>query len=103
VARVAPEATAFAHRHAAFALNIVATWPEPGPAAAVQHIDWARAASDAMAPHCTGGVYVNFLGDEGEERVRAAYTPAAYERLRQVKRRHDPRNVFRLNQNIRPD
>ncbi|MGZ6132813.1 MAG: FAD-binding oxidoreductase [Myxococcaceae bacterium] len=103
VARVAPEATAFAHRHAAFALNVVATWPEPGPAAAVPHMDWARAVSDAMAPHCTGGVYVNFLGDEGEERVRAAYPPATYQRLREVKRRHDPHNVFRLNQNIRPD
>lgn len=54
-----------------------------------------------MEPFATGGVYVNFLGNEGEARVRAAYGPN-YERLVEVKRRYDPENVFDMNQNIVP-
>jgi FAD/FMN-containing dehydrogenase len=49
------------------------------------------------------GVYVNFLGDEGDARVREAYPGDTWERLRAVKRRYDPGNLFRLNQNIPPD
>ena len=56
-----------------------------------------------MRPHATGGVYVNFLSqDEGEERVRAAYG-ANYPRLVALKNRYDPANLFRLNQNIKPE
>ncbi len=100
VARVAPEATAFAHRRAAFAVNAVGMWTDP--AESEGQIAWARAFAAALEPHANGGVYVNFLGDEGEERVRAAYGPATYARLAQVKAEYDPENVFRLNQNVRP-
>ena len=55
-----------------------------------------------MKPHSTGGAYVNFLGDEGHERVRAADGARKYQRLLQLKRRYDPDNFFRLNQNINP-
>ena len=55
-----------------------------------------------MQPYSTGGVYVNFLGDEGEGRVRAAYDPGKYERLVALKKRYDPTNFFHLNQNIKP-
>ncbi len=53
-----------------------------------------------MQPHGSGGVYVNFLGNEGLERVRAAYGEAKYDRLAQLKARWDPENLLRMNQNI---
>ena len=55
-----------------------------------------------MQPFSFGGVYVNFLGEEGEERVRAAYGEEKFERLTALKRKYDPTNFFRLNQNISP-
>jgi hypothetical protein len=63
---------------------------------------WTRELWDAMQPFAGDRVYVNNLGNEGPERVRAAYTPAIYERLVRLKDRCDPDNVFRMNQNIRP-
>jgi FAD/FMN-containing dehydrogenase len=102
VSRVPAESTAVAHRDAAFAINIIGMWSEPSAGEAETHTRWAREFSEAMAPHTTGGVYVNFLGNEGEERVRAAYGARTYGRLTEVKGKYDPENVFRLNQNIRP-
>jgi FAD/FMN-containing dehydrogenase len=66
-----------------------------------QERDWARDCWSALAPH-HAGVYVNWLMEEGERRVREAYGEPRYKRLQVVKRRYDPENVFRLNQNIRP-
>ena len=100
VARVPAEATAFAHRSSAYAVNIVATWIDR--ADDDRYVGWARAFSDALQPHANGGVYVNFLGEEGEARVRAAYGDRTYARLRRVKAQYDPENVFRMNQNIAP-
>jgi FAD/FMN-containing dehydrogenase len=102
LARVAEGATAYPQRDAAFNVNINAVWLEGDPRAD-EHNDWTRDFYAAVEPHAGGRVYVNFLGDEGEERVRAAYGEEKYERLRALKRRYDPTNVFRLNQNIRPD
>ncbi len=56
-----------------------------------------------MRPFTNGGAYVNFLGDEGEDRVRAAYGDVAYARLAEVKARYDAENVFGLNQNVKPN
>lgn len=100
VARIAEEATAFGNRHASLNLNINTRWTDSGEAD--RHIAWTRALFDAMQPFSTGGVYINFLGDEGEDRVRAAYGPRIYERLVALKSTYDPRNLFRLNQNIKP-
>jgi hypothetical protein len=55
-----------------------------------------------MQPFSAGGVYVNFLSNEGEDRVRAAYTPRVYQRLVALKNKYDPANFFSLNQNIKP-
>lgn len=99
IARVPQNESAYAGRLATHAININAAWREGGP----DHTDvaWARAFFRAMEPHSTGSVYVNFLTDEGEARVRAAYGPN-YDRLAAIKTRYDPDNVFRANQNIRP-
>jgi FAD/FMN-containing dehydrogenase len=66
------------------------------------NIAWARSFRRDMARHATGGIYLNFIGDEGQDRVRAAYGPANYERLTRIKAEYDPGNVFRGNQNIQP-
>jgi len=95
-----PEGSAFEDRRAGHAVNIDAVWSESSRAPAC--MAWTRSFWEALRPHSTGRVYVNFLGEEGQDRVRAAYGDAKYERLRALKRRYDPTNLFRLNQNIRP-
>jgi FAD/FMN-containing dehydrogenase len=99
IADVGPEATAYTHRHAPFILNINTRWLE-GDAA--EHLEWTRAFWESMRPYSAGGVYVNFLGQEGAERVREAYGDAKFERLVALKRQVDPENVLRINQNIPP-
>ena len=101
VARVSEEATAYSQRAAVHNVNIDAVWLPAEEDRAERERSWARAAYEAFAPHQLG-VYVNFLGDEGEERVRSAYGDAKCRRLAEIKARYDPENVFRLNQNIRP-
>jgi FAD/FMN-containing dehydrogenase len=100
LARVGDE-TAFSQRDAAHNVNINAVWAEEDPDAA-RHIAWAGDFFDAMQSHAGGRVYVNFLGDEGQDRVRQAYGTRNYERLVELKRAYDPTNFFRLNQNIQP-
>ena len=99
MARVPADATAFAHRDAKVMLIIIAQYEDP--ATEPVHKAWTVALHDALGANATG-VYSNFLESEGEERIREAYPPATYERLAEVKRRYDPANLFRLNQNIRP-
>jgi len=99
IGRGGAETAAFGHRDAMFDFAILTVWEDPAESA--EHITWARDFADAMQPHSTG-VYVNNLGTEGTERVRAAYAPETYERLVALKQTYDPFNVFRLNQNIAP-
>jgi hypothetical protein len=98
VARVAPDATAFAHRGARHLVWIVNMWtgdddPEP-------NVAWGRALAAALRPYASGAVYVNALGEE-PDRVQAAYG-RNWPRLVELKRRYDAENVFRLNANVRP-
>ncbi|MFI7405690.1 FAD-binding oxidoreductase [Streptomyces sp. NPDC049541] len=99
VRRTGPDAAAFAHRDAEFALNIVGIWADRADDR--DGTAWTRDFWAAIRPH-TSGVYVNFLGAEGADRVRTAYDDRAWTRLTEVKRHWDPDNVFRLNQNISP-
>jgi FAD/FMN-containing dehydrogenase len=99
VARVPSEATAFAHRRRQLMVNVAAMYasPEEDPV----HRVWAEDAAAALRQG-EDGAYVNFLADEGVERVRAAYPGATWDRLAEVKGRYDPENVFRVNQNVPP-
>lgn len=97
--RVAADSTAFAQRDVRYFVLLGPQWSpgdDPTP-----HAAWADQFWAALQPHTTSGVYVNYLGDEDDQRVRTAYGPN-YTRLAQLKRRFDPANVFRLNQNVRP-
>ncbi len=98
VARVPVEATAFAHRQRRIMTN-VATFYQ-GPQERQEREAWVAAFAEALRQGDTAA-YVNFLGDEGPARTRDAYPGATWERLVAIKRRYDPENLFRLNQNIR--
>jgi FAD/FMN-containing dehydrogenase len=102
IARVPADATAFSYRDAALILTVPAIWAsgdeDPAP-----HKAWARALWSDLQRVSSGGGYVNQLdADEGPSRTRDAYAPATWRRLVALKRRYDPDNVFRLNQNIPP-
>ena len=97
--RVPADATAFAYRDGGWAGVIVGV--DPDPANAERITQWARDYWEELHPHSAGGAYVNFLGDEGQDRIKAAYR-GNYDRLAQVKQRYDPDNVFHVNQNIQP-
>jgi FAD/FMN-containing dehydrogenase len=96
---VPPEATAVAAREPGFEVNITAAWP-PTDGDPDRHRAWVREAWEALRPH-GDGVYANFVSDEGQAGVAYAYGPRL-ERLRALKRRFDPDNVFRMNANIEP-
>jgi hypothetical protein len=99
VTRVQPEDSAFVHRGEGHSFAALALWADPdGQAPAT---GWVRDFFAAMQPHLRSGVYSNYLADEGDARVRAAYG-SAYDRLVGLKRRWDPSNLFRLNQNVEP-
>jgi hypothetical protein len=99
--RVAVEATAYPLRTATYALNAISMWTDP--AEDEPNVQWSRGMWDAMRPFSPGSVYVNFLGlgDDTDDRVRAAYGPN-YNRLAEIKATYDPTNLFRHNQNIKP-
>lgn len=97
--RVPDDATAFAYRDGGWAGVIVGVDPDPANAGAISQ--WAKDYWDELHPTSAGGAYVNFMMDEGQDRVRASYR-GNYDRLARIKRRYDPDNTFHLNQNIRP-
>jgi FAD/FMN-containing dehydrogenase len=100
MARVPADATAFAHRQSRIMINVAAIY-DPSTSERSEHAAWARRLS-AELDDGDPGAYAGLLADEGEQRVRAAYPGATWERLAAVKATYDPDNVFRLNQNIPP-
>lgn len=97
--RVAADDTAFSHRNTPFLLNIHTRWREISDDQ--QCLQWARDFHKATEPFAQG-VYVNFLSDEGEDRVKDAYTDEVWGKLVELKNKYDPANLFSLNQNIKP-
>jgi hypothetical protein len=99
MARVPSDATAFAHRDKPFFASVIGGYRAPQEAE--PQFAWMQGLWSELEPKAEG-VYVNFLEDEGERRVRQAYSTLGYRRLAEVKRRYDPQNLFNMNQNIRP-
>jgi FAD/FMN-containing dehydrogenase len=97
--RIAADSMAYGHRDARFVLNVHGRWDEA--ADDQKCIGWAREFFKASSPYASAGAYVNFMTAEEGDRVAAAYG-SNYERLVEIKRRYDPENVFRFNQNIKP-
>jgi FAD/FMN-containing dehydrogenase len=99
VHRVGPEETAWAHRDVTFSEVIIGVDPDPANAAAVTR--WAQDYHEAVHPYSTGAAYLNFMMEEGQDRLRATYG-GNYDRLTRIKAEYDPGNVFRANWNIPP-
>jgi len=97
--RVAKTDTAYSFREALFAEVIVGV--DPDPANAEKITTWCKDYWDALHPYSAGGAYVNFMMDEGPDRIQAAFREN-YDRLAAIKKKYDPANFFRVNQNIRP-
>jgi FAD/FMN-containing dehydrogenase len=98
---VDPESAALAYRDAAFNISVMASWLDPSEDD--DEIAWARETAAALEPWSTSGGYANYMqADEPIERVRAAYGPESFDRLRELKKRYDPDNVLHRNQNIPP-
>jgi FAD/FMN-containing dehydrogenase len=97
--RAAPESTAFAYRDANFATVIAGMWPDAANDDA--NTQWVRDYYDATAPYSEQGGYINFMAEDDQGRIRTNYR-GSYDRLAEIKRRYDPDNLFRHNQNIAP-
>jgi FAD/FMN-containing dehydrogenase len=99
ISRIDQDATAFAQRHGRYNIHISAQWKDA--ADDKPNTDWVRGVSDALRPHASGGYFLNHLGDEKPDAVRAAFG-SNYARLVELKTKYDPMNFFRMNQNIEP-
>ena len=99
MSRLSNDATPFAHRDATFAFSQDAFWNDPADTDG--NVQWVKNTWEAMRSYSPRGAYINFMADEGADRVRESYQ-RNYDRLVQIKRKYDPANLFRLNQNIKP-
>jgi FAD/FMN-containing dehydrogenase len=102
IGNVGDDETALGRRDVAWCYHALAMWMEPDAETAEAHTAWAKGLAEDVKPHTTDGVYLNFISDTGDDRVRSTYGPEKYDRLVALKDRYDPGNLFRLNQNIPP-
>jgi hypothetical protein len=98
--RVGAGDTAFGYRNWPYNFLVTSIWTDPADTEA--NVRWTRELCEAMQPFLADAVYVNYLGDEGEDRVQQSYPPATFERLVALKAKYDAANLFRMNQNINP-
>jgi hypothetical protein len=98
--RVGVSETAFAQRQAQYNVLILGQWVDPRESQ--RHIEWVRGLADSMRPFSSSAYFLNYLGEEGEDTIKAALGPN-YDRLMAVKKKYDPENFFCLNQNIKPE
>lgn len=101
MARVPNDATAFAHRDRKFLTSVASIYEDVAETA--DHEAWVEPLAEMIANGKKPGTYVGFLGDEGEDRIRAAYPGPTFDRLSQVKAKYDPDNLFQMNQNVKPN
>ena len=97
--RIKNDATPWCYRDAKWAAVMVGVDPDPANKEKIS--TWAREYWSALHPYSAGGAYINFMMEEGEDRIRATYGKN-YNRLAKIKKRYDPANLFRVNQNIKP-
>lgn len=100
VGRIKVDTTAFGHREAPFILNVIGMWMDA--AETEKQIAWVRGFSQAVRSYSTGFSYLNFMGEEGQDRIKSAYGEEKFDRLVWLKNKYDPNNFFRVNQNIKP-
>jgi hypothetical protein len=98
--RVAATDTAFAHRAAEYDIGVLTQWTDRAESG--RHIEWTRSLASALEPFASGAYLLNFLGDDADRSTIQAAFGSSYERLRAVKKKYDPKNFFRVNQNIEP-
>jgi FAD/FMN-containing dehydrogenase len=100
ISRLGEDETALGGRDAAYALHAISVWENP--AEPETHIAWTREFLDALQPFTTPGISLNFTSDQSQDKVKASFGPEKYERLVALKNKYDPKNLFRLNQNVKP-
>lgn len=98
--RVAPDSTAVVAREHPYIIHLMATWTDPADSA--RCMAWAGQAFEILRPLGPASAYLNFVGDEGQDRIRATFGDTGYQRLAELKARLDPNNKFTLNHNIEP-
>ena len=100
IQRVPNSATAFGHRQWFYNIVVTSAWSDPAETA--RNVTWTRKLFEALSPFTANAAYVNYIGDEGADGLNAAYGAENLARLRTIKMRYDPTNLFRINQNIAP-